>query len=77
MIKLITLCLFHFIGGDKIICSSWALPVLCTDVEGNYFEGHHSYLLPVWLLMLYTKDILRSILQFVGGYLARSICSVC
>jgi hypothetical protein len=47
MIKLITLYLFHFIGGDKIICSSWALPIFCTDVQGNYFKDHHSCLLPV------------------------------
>jgi hypothetical protein len=33
----------NFIGSDKIICSSKALPILFSDVQGHYFEDHHSY----------------------------------
>jgi hypothetical protein len=61
---------FCFIGNDKIIFSSKALPILCSDVQGRYFKDHNSYLLPVWLLMLYTKVILgKSILRCILGSL--------
>jgi len=69
MIKLVTFFIYLFSGSDKVIYSSWALPIWCSDVQGNYFEDHQSYLLPVWLLMLYTKDTLRSILHSILGTL--------
>jgi len=37
--------LFYFIGSYKIICTSGALPILFSDVQGHYFKDHHSYLL--------------------------------
>jgi len=42
---------------------------LFSDVQGHYFKDHHSYLLPVWLLMLYTKDTLKSIVHGILGSL--------
>jgi hypothetical protein len=61
--------LFYFIGSDKIICTIRALPILFSDVHSHYFKDHYSYLLSVWLLMLYTKDTLNSIIHGILGSL--------
>jgi hypothetical protein len=61
-----------FIGSHKIMCLSRALPILSSDVQGHNFNNHHSYLIPVWLSMLCTKDALKSVFYT----LCRRVCKV-
>ena len=51
------------------MCTSRALPILFSNVQGHYFKDHHSYLLSFWLLMLNIKDTLKSIIHDILGSL--------
>ena len=53
------LCLI--VAREKIILSSKALPVLYSDVWGHFLNDHHSWSLPVCLIMLCTVDTPKSI----------------
>jgi hypothetical protein len=48
-------------ANDKIVLSSRALPVLYSDVWGHCINDHHSWSLPVYLIMLCTVGTLKSL----------------